>query len=630
MLEESLEDKRLDQRLWDASLMFLEGRQWLNYDKRVDQYVAASVSTSVGYKVTVNLLLNVYRNVLARLALAYPSVVVLPASPMYDDIIKAQSSETALKYFWQSQRVKDTLTQGIEWLLTTGTVALHTYYDPTDKNCKLSVAGAYDIFFEKGVRSPDESRWVAIRTYHTRSSLKEAYPDKAEIIDSTVGISSDDSTSGATPLDHPGSVADRIEIYEIYWRDGRHVISTGSQYLYTEEYPVDCFPIQIIRFTSIPRRCWGLSLLAPLLDLQLLYNKARSQLSHNIDLMGSPKWLVPKTSGISTGAITNRPGEKIYYNPAGGAPQQIAPAPIPSYVIDNMARIQSEMGDVAGLHSVSLGKRAVGVTSGKAMETLSAYDTSQLQGTQLAIESAVAVMAKCVLQIMQKYYTEEKMMRMLDEIGRVTFHALKGTDLSDSPEVFIEAGSLFRDEAQDRDAKVLELLQLGLLPPEQALDELSFRTGNSFVSERVRGLAHARDMLEAAKRGGEIELFRSDDLAAFAEVFNEYIQGSEFYTLADEDQDYIRDILVAINAANAPDDQYIQMLQTQQVFPRPVPPQQDAAGLLNMVGAMNTGSGQTQQMEEMAAKQQQVGSIGSAERMLTNRAEALLANRGGL
>lgn len=630
LLDSSQEDKRIDQRIWDASLMFLEGRQWLNYDKRIDQYVAANVSSSVGYKVTVNLLLNVYRNVLARLSLAYPSVVVLPASPMYDDIIKAQSSETALKYFWQSQRVKQSLIQGIEWLLTTGTVALHTYYDPGDKNCKLAVLGAYDIFFEKGVRSPDESQWIALRTYHTRAELKEAYPDKEELIEGLVPVSVGDTSSGAQPLDHPGSIAERIELYEIYWRDGRHAISTGDHYLYTEEYPIDCFPVQIIRYSSIPRRCWGLSLLAPLLDLQLLYNKARSQLSHNIDLMGSPKWLVPKTSGISTGAITNRPGEKIYYNPAGGRPEQIAPAPIPSYVIDNMARIQSEMGDVAGLHSVSLGKRAVGVTSGKAMETLSSYDTSQLQGTQTAIEGAVAEMAKCVLMTMQKYYTEEKMMRMLDEIGKVTFHAIKGTDLSDSPEVFIEAGSLFRDEAQDRDAKVLELMQLGLLPPEQALEELSFRTGNSFVSEKVRGLAHARDMLEAAKRGGEVELFRSDDLGAFKEVFSEYIQGSEFYELPDEDQDYIRDVLVAINASDMPDEQYAQMLQTQQIFPRPVPPQQDAEGLLNVIGAMNSGSGQGQQMEAMAAKQQQVGSIANAEKMLTNRAEALLANRGGL
>ena len=339
--------------------------------------------------------------------------------------------------------------------------------------------------------------------------------------------------------------------------------------------------------------------------------------------MGNTKWVVPKTAGVANSAITSRPGEKIYYNPAGGAPQQIAPAPIPEYVIHNMTRLQSEMGDVAGLHSVSLGKRAVGVTSGKAMETLAAYDTSQLEGTQYYIEQAVAAMAKTALMLMQKYYTEPKMIRMLDDSGRVSFNAIQATSLSEDPEVFIEAGSLFRDEAQDRDAKVMELLQMGLIPPEEALDELSFRTGNAFVSKKVRALAHARDMLEASKQGAEIEIFQSDDLAAFKEVFSEFIQGAEFYTLAEETQEYIRDILVAVESAGLPDQVYLQMAGNQEVFPRQVEPQPPMGGPMmpQRPGAPKPG---------MGAAQQAPGSISGAERSGTNRSEALLAGRGGL
>lgn len=621
LLDKSLEDKRGDQRVWDVSLMFLEGRQWLNYDRRVDQYVTSS-SAGAGSKVTINLLLNVYRNVLARLALAYPSCAVVPASPTYEDIIKAQSSEMTLKYFWQAQRVKDVLTRGLEWLLTTGTTALHPYYDPSDDTVKLEVYGAYDIFFERGVRSPEESSWIALRSFHTRDELHDAYPDKRELVDESPAITLDNDT-GATSIDYQSMPPDRVEVYEFYWRDGRHGVATNAGWLYTEEYPIKSFPVQIIRYSAIPRRLWGLSLIAPLLDIQLYYNKSRSQLMHNVELMGNPKWVVPKTAGVANSAITSRPGEKIYYNPAGGAPQQIAPAPIPEYVIHNMTRLQSEMGDVAGLHSVSLGKRAVGVTSGKAMETLAAYDTSQLEGTQYYIEQAVAAMAKTALMLMQKYYTEPKMIRMLDDSGRVSFNAIQATSLSEDPEVFIEAGSLFRDEAQDRDAKVMELLQMGLIPPEEALDELSFRTGNAFVSKKVRALAHARDMLEASKQGAEIEIFQSDDLAAFKEVFSEFIQGAEFYTLAEETQEYIRDILVAVESAGLPDQVYLQMAGNQEVFPRQVEPQPPMGGPMmpQMPGAPMPG---------MGAGQQAPGSFSGAERSGTNRAEALLAGRGGL
>ena len=622
LIDKSLENKRADQRVWDISLMFLEGRQWLQFDKRMDQFVNTTSRTGTGFKVTINLLLNVYRNVLARLALAYPSCVVIPASPDFEDIIKAQSSETALKYFWQSQRVKSVLTKGLEWLLSTGTVALHPYYDPGDKSVKLEVFGAYDIFFENGVRSPEESSWIALRSYYTRSALEEAYPGKKDLIERTGAVSQGEETAAA-PIDYVGTLPDRLEVYEIYWRDGRHGIATDSGWLYTEKFPVDTFPVEVIRYSVVPRRLWGLSLIAPLLDIQLYYNKSRSQLMHNVELMGNPKWLVPKTAGVANSSITSRPGEKIYYNPAGGRPEQVAPAPIPEYVIHNMTRLQSEMGDVAGLHSVSLGKRAVGVTSGKAMETLAAFDTSQLEGTQHYIEQAVAGMAKSALMLMQKYYTEKKMVRMLDDTGRVAFHAIKDTDLSEDPEVFIEAGSLFRDEAQDRDAKVMEMLQMGLIGPEQALDEMSFRTGNSFVSKRVRALAHARDMLEGAKQGGEVEMFRSDDLGAFQEVFSDYIQGAEFYTLDEEGQDYIRGVLVAIESAALPDQAYIEMLTNQKVFPRDVaPPGQQAMSLMGPPpGAPLTGG---------APGQQPVGSIPAAEVTDTNRGEALLSGPGGL
>jgi hypothetical protein len=627
LIDKSMEDKRADQRVWDISLMFLEGRQWLQYDRRVDQYVTTQ-SSSAGFKVTINLLLNVYRNVLARLALAYPSCAVIPASPSYDDIIKAQSSEMTLKYFWQSQRVKDVLTKGLEWLITTGTVALHPFFDPSDDTVKLEVYGAYDIFFERGVRSPEESSWIALRSFYTRDELREAYPDKQELVDQSPAISQDND-SGATSIDGQSLPPDRIEVYEVYWRDGRHGVATDAGWLYTERYPIDAFPVEIVRYSVIPRRLWGLSLIAPLLDIQLYYNKSRSQLMHNVELMGNPKWVVPKTAGVANSAITSRPGEKIYYNPAGGVPQQIAPAPIPEYVIHNMTRLQSEMGDVAGLHSVSLGKRAVGVTSGKAMETLAAYDTSQLEGTQYYIEQAVAAMAKTALMLMQKYYTEPKMIRMLDDSGRVSFNAIQATNLSEDPEVFIEAGSLFRDEAQDRDAKVMELLQMGLIPPDEALDELSFRTGNSFVSKKVRALAHARDMLEAAKQGAEIEIFQSDDLSAFKEVFSEYVQGSEFYSLPEEAQEYIRDILVAVESAGLPDQVYLQMASDQEVFPRNVQPQQ-MPGMGGPMMPPMPGGGPGSPMPGMGSGQQSPGSISGAEVGGTNRAEALLAGRGGL
>ena len=59
---------------------------------------------------------------------------------------------------------------------------------------------------------------------------------------------------------------------------------------------------------------------------------------------------------------------------------------MPAYVMDNVMRIQGEMSDVAGVHSVTLGKRAVGVSSGKAMQVLSEQDTPVVECSQFIVQ----------------------------------------------------------------------------------------------------------------------------------------------------------------------------------------------------------------------------------------------------
>jgi hypothetical protein len=619
IIDESTHTKTNEAKVWDLALKFLEGRQWMSWDTKYKRWSSAPDPMDGMSRVTVNLLLNIYRNITSRLALAYPSTVVMPASPSSDDIVKAQSSEIALRYYWASASIPATLAKAIDWAATTGTAALHSYYDPDEKVVMTKAYGAYDIFFEPGVREVEDSQWIGIRTIHTREDLKDAYPDKHEIIDGAQGS----YTGMRDNVQQAGFNVpkDRVDVYELYWRDGRHAIVAGNSYLFKEdEHAIPVIPIQIIRYTAIPNRLWGLGVIAQLLDLQVLYNKARSQIIHNVETMGNPKWLIPRSAGLAANALTNRPGEKVFYNPAGGPPQQVQPAPIPSYVIDNIARIQSEMGDVAGIHSVSMGKRAVGVTSGKAIDALSSRDSSQLEGTQARIEEAVKHMAKSVLMLMGKFYDESKMLRMLDETGRVTFKAIKGIDLVTDPEVSIEAGSLFRFEAQDRDDKILGLLQFGLIPPEEALKELSFRTGNAFVSKKVQAMSHAADLLDAAKLGAEIEFFANDDLAAMEQVFSEFMQTADYYKLEEERQEYIRDALVAILAHGQPDEAYQQLRQAQTVFPRK-PPAQPSMAAQSIMATESPGA-QAQMVEEQRRLATKVGSLADAERKMTTRTEA--------
>ena len=194
---------------------------------------------------------------------------------------------------------------------------------------------------------------------------------------------------------------------------------------------------------------------------------------------------------------------------------------------------------------------------------------TQLQSTQNDIERSTEDLAKIVLVLMQTYYTESKMMRMMDSMGKVVFKYLKSTDIVDDPEIFVEAGSLFRNEKQDRDQKILDMLELGLIEKDTALRELKFGTGNTYVSDRLQSMAHANDMLMAAAAGKQIEVFPTDDIKAFKEVFGDYIKSAEYYGLDYERQAYIRDVYVSLITFELPDQQAAEAHFKRTVFPRP-------------------------------------------------------------
>jgi hypothetical protein len=541
-LSDAKNSKSTHEREWDLNQRFLQGQQQITYDRNLQSYTQRRGSSNVP---TINQLLPIYRTVTSKLSASYPGIVVLPSSPSKDDIIKAQASEAALRYYWKQQKVEVIINKIVEYLLIFGNAGMLSYYDPDKDLICTKAVKPFDIFYDSGLADVEDALWVAIRCYYSKADLIEAYPDFKDKIEKYSSGNAGNSSQQNNYANSNYVPPDKVDIYEVYMKDGRFGFLLDDTYLFEGEMPENIFPFQHVKYTDIPNRLWGMSMLSPLIDIQSYYNEARGQILMNVKTMANPKWLIPKNSGVAPNAITSAAGEKIYYSPAGGTPQQVPAAPIPAYVIDNIRQLQAEMMDVAGIHSTTLGKRATGILSGKAIETMTAQDVSALQITQNNIESACAEMAKVILVLMKEFYTEPKMYRMLDNGGRVIWHQIQGTNIVDDPEISIEAGSLFQDKAEDREARTIALFQAGLIDKELALKELTYRTGNGFMVEQLEGMAHARDMLEAVRLGAAIEIFATDDLESFKEVFGEFIRSRDFYELPAERQDYIRDILIA-------------------------------------------------------------------------------------
>ena len=567
--------KLIDRQRWSLSLLYLENRQHLRWDRNVQRYMVESPQSSER-RVTINHILPIYRNVVARFQANYPGTVAIPASPSTEDIVKATMTNLAVRNHWLTVRIPTVIAGLVRFLATCGTSALHTFYDPIKDTVMTAHVDPYNLFAEGGSEEWEESDTISIRTYVTPAELKkfvgiDGAPKTLtdDVIDNMVQVDPSDARMFGKPYSSYTSERKRIELYETYWRDGTRALWTQGQVVWQGENKIKDIPIRIVRYTPVPKRLWGVSLIYPLIELQWLYNQGRAQIQQNIEHMSNPKWLIPKNAGIPRSAITNRTGEKIYYNGASREPKQISMAPIPGYVVENIARIQSEMQDVAGTHSVSLGKRSVGVHSGEAIRALSARDSSQLQLTQEEIVTAVELAGNDAARLMKIHYPESKWMRMLDSMGETVYHELKRTDLQDDPEVYIEASTLFRDEAQDRDQRTMDELNANLITPEEAKRRLSTHIDTTWI-RYAADMSHAHDILRALVDNPDytVEIYRTDNLKAFKEVFEEFIGNDSFDALAPENQDYIRDVFVAIISAGDP-----AKMAAMQADPRVWPPQ---------------------------------------------------------
>lgn len=593
-IEQARTQRLPDSRSWDLCLAFLEGRQYLTWDKLQNQFINLPQATGRS-RIVINKMLNKYRNVASRLSTNYPSAAIIGATDSYDEVTKAEASELALKWYWADQRINYKCGELVRWLASTGNAAFHTLYDEASKKIVTKVISPYNLFWEPGANNPDEAAWAAIQSLVPRKELEATYPQFKNQLDEITAESQRDQKRPGGGFTQGGLQVpeDRLAFYEVCYKDGRCEFRVGPTLVLHEwTTPGNVFPLQFVRYTDLPGRLWGMGLIVQLLDLQSMYNRARNLVFDSGELMANPVWLVPKGAGVTSDGISNSPGKKIFYNPAAGEPKRVGGAELPQYFQNSIREIDQEMNDVAGTNDVQLGKRPVNFSSGTAIKEMTDNATSQLQLTQDNIEAAVAEMARVVLVYMQAYYTEGQFIKMLDINGRVVSRQLKSTDLLDMPNVHIEAGTLFRDEAEDRDNKTMGMLQAGLIDKDEARTRMSMHIGNRDAVKRMAAYAHAEDLLKAAMGAKDtfnpatgtmdvkgVEIWPTDDLDAIKDVFMEYVRSANYATLSEGRQQYIRDILMAVRnyGTNANDPNAADKANNEKVWPlQPKDPSQAA------------------------------------------------------
>lgn len=609
------------EQIWDQVRLFIKGSQWLKAPTSGDaNWRRLEMESGSKLFVTVNKMLSYFRAAQARLMISFPGVGVVPASSSEEDITKALTSAQILEYFWHECEIDSIGMEATRYLAAYGCYVIHEYYCPaTDENprapkgegeVKLEVISPYNWFVEPGAVSLKESEYVVLRTYVTKRQLRNEYPDqKDKLVDLVSSERDESSTIGG--IDKVPDI-DRFEKLEWYGKDGSHGVSVGDIWFERDNNYFDpkFFPIQIVYYTELDDDVHGMGLMEPLQQLQWLFNWTRTRIVRNMHKMGHAKVFVPRGSEIRKADWDDTGGGLVPFNPNAGKPIPWSPSVNMGQDIDLALRLQGDMDDVAGMHAVSRGKQVPGMRSGKAIESLSEMDSTDMVPTLRSIEAGFRKAFCVVLHLMKKHYKQKRWMRMFDIYSKPVFHELRNTDLVDAPDVFIKTGSMFKDSQDKYKSEVLELFQLGLVTMKEAQEALTFNMGgNHRIMRKIQGLSRAMKFLEDVKNGAKLRLNVNDDLDAVKSVFEEFMGSEDFYMLPDDVQEYMGNILAAIATQGMAPEQRQAVMAQRQVFPLPeMPP---GTGMPVQAGpGMAQTPADNEAAEQVLARRNEVSPIG--------------------
>ncbi len=508
-----------DVQRWDTTLEFLKGYQSDYRSRYVDGMRARLGDQS--FRQVVNRLIPLYKSFVAALETQLPKLHVASRSPSYDDELKQMSVELVVNYWWKANKISDLLYEGTTWLSPCGNAALHTYVCE-DKSIKTDVVSAYDLLFEAEAIRPEEAEWCAVRRGFTRSQAAEIWPDYADKIQQdAASIRSNGSDILETSRD--GS---RIEAWYVYFCDGRcGTWMEGVGWLEQGRMPDCAKPVALFRTTVFPGRILGESQLWPVLYQQVEYNLYRRILLDGAQMMSNPLWLVPEQANVNRADLSNRAGAVVNYNALGGKPERAGAPPMPPHLFDIKASLMGEMEDIAGIHSMTMGKRAPGISAAVSMQTLISQDVQQLSMTRKEIERAVVQSAQTAVALWREFAPNKVKVSYFDPtFGMDVIRTVERTNLLEEPQVFIEAGQLFVADQQERDQMLLQLAQLGVLDPKILLDNLSMTVDRKGKLEKLKSIANAKRCLAQVLAGFNVEWVEDPaTIEGIVVVFREYI-----------------------------------------------------------------------------------------------------------
>ena len=467
-------------------------------------------------RIVLNVLQPIARTAASILAANNPTWIVEPMGDSPSKYQAARGVNKLLEYFYRSNDISALLDDVVLRSALIGYAGMFVDWDSSvgvgafqDKNYgrhgwfNVEPVDIFNLHFEPGVGGVDKSFWAVRETtmhieearyYFNNGDISDVYDDdtvkrQLEIVSNLEGPNTDIH-----------EMSDRVRVLH-YWQrpgyshpDGLEVIIAGDTIVEVRDrLLMGEFPVYMMRFMSEPYRDYGSGLGNTLLQLQrdltMTWNGYRARRDQEV----RPPWFVPV--GSTTRGINTFPGAVNELNPRAPAPSPVRFDPFSQAVSTFGDQTLQAMEYVAGINDASRGEAPTSNATGRLTAFLAELDNRKLGPTVRSMSRMLANVGKRMVRLWQEFGTDSITVTVLGnghsaEVSEIRRDEVLWQDID------VEVASLMPRTQPLRQETILNLLQMGIVDKQKALDALEFGGFDEAVGFRSMESLNARAKAE--------------------------------------------------------------------------------------------------------------------------------------
>lgn len=506
------------EQVWFYNLAFYFGRQYVQWTPNYptpngSNYARLYEPPAPPWRVRLvsNKIKPIIRSEHSKLTKENPEPYVVPRSTDDDDLAAARAGQHIFEFLWDDLKCKRTIRRMAFWLSLTGNGFIKDWFDPSQADSS-GLPGAMRVenvtpfhFFVPDLDEEEiEHQPYVFHVMAKDVEWAEEKFGKPLVADTNAGGQAlEQKFLQALGINQPEAI-EEVAIKEMHvkpckkFKDGAVITWANDQMLNLfEGSPYDHNEYPFTHFSHIPTgRFYGDSVIQDLIPIQKEYNRTRSQIIEAKNKMAKPQLLAARGS-IDPNKITSEPGLIVFYTPGFTPPTPLKLEPLPNYVIEELGRCQQDMDDVSGQHEVSKGHAPPGVTAATAISYLQEEDDSKLANSISSIEEGVEKIGKHLLEHVQQFWDLPRTVRVVGTDGEYESYILSSADIAGNTDLKIEAGSAMPRSRAAKQAYIMQLGQMGWIPPDRALRYLDMaETGRLYEELQIDARQAQRENLK--------------------------------------------------------------------------------------------------------------------------------------